>query len=55
MAQGPKFCFLLSRSFVPRPTEYTCQVSLTLGPAVSGLSVLNLLTPRRRTDIWPVL
>jgi len=51
--KGPKFKLLLPRSCVPRPAEYTGQVSSTSAQRSRSLIVLKMLTPARtdgRTD-----
>jgi len=48
VTQGPKF--KIPRSFVPRPTEYTCQVSSISAQRSRHLRVLKILTPRGCTD-----
>ena len=43
-ASGPKFNILLTRSFVPRPVEYSRRISSTLAQRSRSLRVLKMLT-----------
>jgi len=47
-----KFKVLLPRSFVPRLTEYICQVSSTSAKRSRSLRVLKTLTLHGQTDRW---
>ena len=44
-AHGPKFKIPLPRSCVPKPTEYTCQVSSTSAQRSQPQRVMKMLTP----------
>ena len=49
--QGPKFKIPLTISFVPRPTEYACQVSSTSAQRSRSLRVLKMFTfSKHHTD-----
>jgi len=49
-AQGSTFKTLLSRSFVPRPIEYRCQVSSTSAQRSRSLRVLKKIVNTTRMD-----
>ena len=42
----------IPRSCAPRPVKYTRQISSTSARRSRSLRVLNMLTPRSRTDTW---
>ena len=50
--RGTKFKIPLPRTFLPRPTEYACQVSSTFAQRSRSLRVLTMLTLHEGTDGW---